>query len=83
MGGEFLSLCCCRSPEDLIHPLFVLQTRRRRRKGGGVVERLRGLRGWVGGDDGGMKRRRFRDDGKRRERKWRLAGAGKKRCCLS
>lgn len=63
----------------------VLQTRRRRRrrKGGGVVERLRGLRGWVGGDDGGMKRRRFRDDGKRRERKWRLAGAGKKRCCLS
>lgn len=52
-------------------------------EGGGVVERLRGLRGWVGGDDGGMKRRRFRDDGKRRERKWRLAGAGKKRCCLS
>lgn len=37
----------------------------------------------MGGDDGGMKRRRFRDDGKRRERKWRLAGAGKKRCCLS
>lgn len=28
-GGEFLSLCCCRSPEDLIHPLCC------RRGGGG------------------------------------------------